>query len=71
MSFMPDKDYEVRFPIVSQFSNYSFNLHCQGDLFSLNDPESKQDNLSLNIAKEPSGELNLNQNFASSSPSCW
>ena len=56
---MPDKDSEVRFPIVSQFSNYSFNLHSQGDLFSLTDPESKQDNLSLIIAKEPSRKLNL------------
>ena len=52
ISFKPDKDSEVSFPIVSHFCQYTFNLHHQGVLFSLTDPESKQDNLSLNIGKD-------------------
>ena len=69
ISFKPDKDSEVSFPIVYHFCQYTFNLDHQGVLFSLTDPESKQDNLSLNIGKEPDGKLSLKLVHSSSNGS--
>jgi len=49
-------------PFPSQFTiliSFKPDKESEGVIFSLTDPESKQDNLSLNIGKEPSGKLNL------------
>ena len=68
ISFKPDKESEVS-SLLSLSSAIFHSIQHQGVLFSLTDPESKQDNLSLNIGKEPNGKLNLKLVHSSSNGS--
>jgi len=59
-------------PFPSQFTiliSFKPDKDSEGVLFSLTDPESKQDNLSLNIGKEPDGKLSLKLVHSSSNGS--
>ena len=59
ISFKPDKDSEVSHPLYFIPLERHSIFTPQGVIFSLTDPESKQDNLSLNIGKDLEGKLSL------------